>query len=460
MKLLDFYVKLIKSLQMEVKNDIVHIDDEDPLTIGEIPVALPTNNIISKMLNPDGTKYYIIFNPILEQVYSTKKNSNVVLQNLITMGKLNLNVSLTYLAKLMMGGTELKQCSINVTNFIKLLNEEVNNPAIKKIVDDKTIATIALILKDAVENGCEPIRINLNRNEKVNNNKFGRVCVVHSPLLDYIAEEEEKYGVNKLDVVRGQKTRPKDVAVLKAILKYLLLFEGNEKEKKIGSNTNQPGLDAFLNIYVLYANWFNTLAEDLKAVDLDISQEAKIELQLTEEDLSKIESLETEASLYPDEGTTHVTHNATIPQAGGTREALLNRFKENAATVPVQQTTLVNQHQNAHVPQVQNNVGELTEYQKIKMQLNGTVPSTAVIHPIPSLRGYTGLRADLHVANIYNDAPEYIRPLDTYTGGGASRLTQSTTGLQPQQQGVFKSIEQRELEARQSQAYFHPFLAR
>lgn len=48
MKLVEFYINVIKSLQMEVDNDVVCVGN-DPLTIGGVPVALPTNNIINKI---------------------------------------------------------------------------------------------------------------------------------------------------------------------------------------------------------------------------------------------------------------------------------------------------------------------------------------------------------------------------------------------------------------------------
>ena len=74
-----------------------------------------------------------------------------------------------------------------------MLNNEVNNPAIKKIIDEKAISTVYGIMKDGVENGCEPLKNSfLTKMKKVNNSKYGRVCSIYSPLLDYILEEEKE----------------------------------------------------------------------------------------------------------------------------------------------------------------------------------------------------------------------------------------------------------------------------
>lgn len=463
MKLAEFYINVIKSLQMEVDNDVVCVGN-DPLTIGGIPVALPTNNIINKMLNPDGSKNYIIFNPIIEEVYTTRKNSNVVLQNLLAMAKLNLNISTTFLASLLMGSTELKQCSMNITNFIKMLNNEVNNPAIKKIIDEKAISTVYGIMKDGVENGCEPLKIVLNKNEKVNNSKYGRVCSIYSPLLDYILEEEKKVGVNKLEEIRGFKTRPKDVAIVKSIIKFLLLLENDETEKRIGSNSNQPGFEALLNTYFTYASWFNSVAEDTREVDLELSKEAEIELFITEDDIANMGSLETEAKLYPGEGT--VPASQTIRPASS-RETLMGKLKSNweAPVSPINQG-IPNTSPSMPTNTVATNVGpELSEYQKAKMAMSGKIPDTALQHPIPSLANYVGPRPDLHVSNIYNEAIAYdpaalgigvAAPsgiLGHYNPTGTATRLGEASGLSK----PYLTLEQR-LAAEQKQTYYNPYL--
>lgn len=454
MNLIDFYIKVIKSLHLEVIDDVV-CDGEDPLTIGGIPVALPTNNIVNKMLNPDGSKNYIMFNPILEEVYTTRKNSNVVLQNLLAMAKLNLNVSATYLTNLLMGSTELKQCSMNITNFIKILYNEVNNTSIKKIVDEKAVHTVYSIMKDGVENGCEPLKIVLNKNEKVNNSKYGRVCSIYSPLLDYILEEEKKVGVNKLEEIKGHKTRPKDVAIVKAVLKYLLLLENDETEKRVGSNSNQPGLEALLNLYVTYATWFNTLAEDTAEVDLELSQDAKINLQLTEEDIENIHKIETEAKLYPGEGTI----NLTVPkQNTSIRDTMMSKLKNNWEAPAQNAISPIGTSAIASTTQpLQSVEPELTEYQKALMAMNGKTSENAVHHEIPSLANYVGPRPDLHVSNIYSEALRYD-PAALGIGVGISQYNPTPEpsrfgGLN----GTYLTLEQRMAMEKQN-SFTNPYL--
>ena len=91
MTLVEFYIKVLESTSFSIIEDVVYKDEDDVLTILDIPIALPTKKIINNYLKQDGTKNYIIFNPILEEVYTSRKNSNQVLNMLINMGKLNLS---------------------------------------------------------------------------------------------------------------------------------------------------------------------------------------------------------------------------------------------------------------------------------------------------------------------------------------------------------------------------------
>ena len=87
MTLVEFYIKVLESTSFSIIEDVVYKDEEDVLKILDIPIALPTKKIINNYLKQDGTKNYIIFNPILEEVYTSRKNSNQVLNMLINMGK-------------------------------------------------------------------------------------------------------------------------------------------------------------------------------------------------------------------------------------------------------------------------------------------------------------------------------------------------------------------------------------
>jgi hypothetical protein len=166
MTLVEFYIKVLESTSFSIIEDVVYKDEDDVLTILDIPIALPTKKIINNYLKQDGTKNYIIFNPILEEVYTSRKNSNQVLNMLINMGKLNLSFSLCNIAKLLMGSTELKQTGMDIANFNTMLNKTVNNVAIKKIIDETAVNNIYKILMDNIGKELEPIRILLNKNRK------------------------------------------------------------------------------------------------------------------------------------------------------------------------------------------------------------------------------------------------------------------------------------------------------
>ena len=127
MNLIEFYTKVIESADFKIVKDVVYVDDDTVLKVSGVPLALPTNNIIQTMNNADGTVNYNLFNPLLEDIY-TRKDANQALARLLFMAKIKLSFSLAELSKLLLASTELKQTSMDVTNFITELNKEVNNP--------------------------------------------------------------------------------------------------------------------------------------------------------------------------------------------------------------------------------------------------------------------------------------------------------------------------------------------
>lgn len=418
MTLVEFYIKVLESTSFSIIEDVVYKDEEDVLTILDIPIALPTKKIINNYLKQDGTKNYIIFNPILEEVYTSRKNSNQVLNMLINMGKLNLSFSLCNIAKLLMGSTELKQTGMDIANFNTMLNKTVNNVAIKKIIDETAVNNIYKILMDNIGKELEPIRILLNKNGNIGKDKFSMVCSMYSPLLDYILEQE-KQNI-KIEEITGIKVRPKDVATIKTILNFMLCFE-DEKSIKTGSSTNQPGLDSFLRLYVTFSEWFNNIAQETKVVDLELSEVATIPLSLTMEDIQNIPSLEREAKLYPSEGNLEANNTQPVLNQNSNRNSIMSKL--NVGTVPTMN--------DINTPAMQAPDSNLSEYEKAKLAMAGKsgIQTEAIYNQIPTLNNYTGLRPDLHVANIYNNALPYEIPdISVLTqqhipAGGISRLS-------------------------------------
>lgn len=397
--LVEFYSNVLKSLNFIVEDDAVFLDEDKEFTLVGIPVVLPTRENIVTMLKPDGTPAKVIFNPLIEDVYS-RKQGNKTLTAMITLAKMNLSFSLASISKLLMGAVDNKQTGFNTTAFITLLNKTIANPAIKKLVDPKSVEVVFKILSDLVSTDIEPIRITQVKNGKVGEEKFAVVTTIYSPLLDHIIKMESE---GKIEDINGITVRKKEVDTIKAIIKFMLSFE-DENSLKLGSNSNQPGFMSLMSLYVAVATHFNDMAEELRKIDLEAYDNAKINLQIKFEDLEDIESLVTEAKLYPTESSTIGAIKET-PVAETTPTRPVNPLLAKLNSV---QNSKAN---NIPYAAVATSESTMTEYQKAKMALNGGV--APVINEIPSLHNYRGPRPDLHVANIYNAAQPYNPYLNT-----------------------------------------------
>ncbi len=141
MSLVEFYTSVLKSLNFIVEDDAVYLDEDKEFTLVGIPVVLPTRENIVTMLKEDGSPAKVIFNPLIEDVYS-RKQGNKTLTAMVTLAKMNLSFSLASLSKLLMGAVDNKQTGFNTTAFVTLLNKTIANPAIKKLVDPKSIEVV------------------------------------------------------------------------------------------------------------------------------------------------------------------------------------------------------------------------------------------------------------------------------------------------------------------------------
>ena len=92
MNLVEFYTNVLKSLNFIVEDDAVYLDEDKEFTLVGIPVVLPTRENIVTMLKEDGSPAKVIFNPLIEDVYS-RKQGNKTLTAMVTLAKMNLSFS-------------------------------------------------------------------------------------------------------------------------------------------------------------------------------------------------------------------------------------------------------------------------------------------------------------------------------------------------------------------------------
>lgn len=409
MHLLEFYTKTLTSFNLVIDDTQVKLENGKELKLGSLPVCMPTRENVTTMIGPTGVPTKVIFNPLIEDIYS-RKQSDKSLTKLITLGKINLSFSLASIATLLMGAVDKKQAGFTISSFLSTLIPTIDNAGIKKIIDEKALTTIHKIFLETIQTDIEPIKITQTKNGKVSDDKYSIVTSVYSPLLDHILEVKEREG--KVESIAGINVRPKDVGTITAIIKYMLSFD-TENVIRLGSNSNQPGFESLLTMYLTIANHFNTVAEELRAIDIEAYETALIKLDLKLEDLANLAQLSIEAKMFPSE--------ASIVKAEVVKEepvARVNPLLQNLNNAQSRATAYQSPSPGyAHGGMAMNmptqqpaqpNMDNMSDYQRAKMALAGT---NIVVNQIPNVNQYHGPRPDLHVGNIYNNAQPYQNPL-------------------------------------------------
>lgn len=448
MNLIDFYTNTLTSLGFEIKENKIYVDDgRAMLNDNNIPYALPSKENLKDILNPDGTPKMVIYNPLIEDSF-TKKTEFDSLSISLKMAKLKLGHSMIYLGKLLMLSIENASGEFKLNDYYSSLSSITKNRAIKKIVDDTTLAAwenicVKALIDPETSDELKLLEIKQSKSSKVGKDKFNTVTSVYSPILDYILEQEKED--NKITEILDQKLRPKDVSVIKYTLLFLLngIEDTEHNTISLGSNSDFSRFDSLMTIYITLAEYFNelsTLLKDFSSVDYDFSY---INLTVSLDDMTNLEVLRRDALIIPSEKS--LIGNVTNP-------SVMEKLKINAMKIndrpgvvhemgnatqftpqtqqsngyPLQQQTTTgypgqtpNIGYPAHDPryaqqniayqqpvqqpvQAQQPVQETSMFDKVMNKI--TNRPDAAHHNVPNINNYNGNRPDLHVSHIYNEA--------------------------------------------------------
>lgn len=399
MKIEDFYKNMVESVGFTTTEDggIISGNDVNIENDYNIPIMLPTKDNINSILSQDGKVQKIMFNPLIEDVF-TKKNSNISLEKCIGFSNIKLSYNLINIGALLITSIDQTASNFKLNDFyekVAVILKKLTN--VKKLVDESTYTIWNTIISNSIlDSEYQAIKITQVKRGKIDKETFNYVTSIHSPLLDYILEKESEN--EKITELLGVKVRPKDLGVIKCVLTFMLngITEEDGSKLSIGSNSEYAALESFLTLYITIATYFNEITESCKSLDKDFYKEAVINLKLSLEDLKLLPVLKRSAMAIPNEKSLDKT-SSLKDRLNTTRDmlstpAVVNRL-EVEERYPVQDERF-----NQVEPKV-------SSFGSLMAKITGRQQPTE--NNIPNVNDYRGPRPDLHVSSIYDEATRY-----------------------------------------------------
>lgn len=412
MKLVDFYKNIITSVGLTDKNGDIFVTDDIAVTNEDgLPIVLPTKENINSIMSPKGEVTKIIYNPMVEDIY-TKKNSNISLKQTIKMAELTLLNSILHIGELLMLATEDTTGNFKLNDFYSRVAQSTKKLTnVKKMVDDQSVDMWNNILAKALEDpNYKVVSFNQVKAGKIGKDMFNHVTNVYSPLLDHVLELIETQ--EKVTEILGVKVRSKDVEMVKVILTFLLngVLEEDKKVISFGSNNEYGKLETFLTLYITLADYFNEISEALEDLDKDIYLKCVIDLKIKLEDLDHLPQLKKTAITLPSERLL----SGVKEESTGT--SIQDRLKSRKPTVDTTPGGLFAKYNAREELPVEDDRYETrrNEVEPRNSTFGSLMSKITGRHveddrDVPSVRNYNGPRPDLHVSRIYDEAPRYHR---------------------------------------------------
>jgi len=314
MKYVDFLKRMITSLNLDVNDDGVLVTDTSEngivITNKSLPMVLPTRENIETMFAIDPISRQpkpvkSLFNPVPESISKGTSASflkvRLAIENNIGYA---LGVTLGLILKATMGvenqqkllSTELKMvvASFNISTKKKALVESV--------VDEQMLKTWNKLFQASLTAGASSLidgmySLLIKKSYTAPDGKIHpRVLVATCPLLQQL--------VDKNMLIHGVKLREKDVVVFTTLLEYILNQTEEKKETVIYTEEKTyPSFTLAVTGYVRVLNRIMFLLEMVKDLDLELYASARIDLSITESEISEIYMLEKEIITIPNEST-------------------------------------------------------------------------------------------------------------------------------------------------------------
>lgn len=330
--LLNFYREVLTSIGFFVDEEgYVYVGDgDDKVAVtdkGKWIVVPYKEQIDSSVVVSEGvvevTK--ILFNPLNENYVKTDSVSLTRTKETIE-SRLSFGIAAAgqLLLTLAMTPTLHKNISLNLNKFLQLINT-ADAPNIKKLVDEKTIDQWLKIYANAQKTvNADFVKIFLKKGGSIDGTKYNRVGTLDSPIYDMIVDNGGETPVH------GVKLKPKEFRMFKTMLEFLLPdLDLTTKTYKYGSNDSEaPGFNALMHIYIKTMGWINTILTDLKNVDQKTYEQAFTDISITENDIDTTIIFKKELVMIPSESETP----APAPVASPTQQLVAPAVHETKVT--------------------------------------------------------------------------------------------------------------------------------
>jgi len=300
----EFYTKVAESLDLVVQDDYLMVptgDDLKQLTVGGVPMVIPTRDSISSMLDKDAAGNIVtvkhLFNPLDETVV---RGDSVTLTKLKTLVSVKLANKVAVMGSLLLtvgsNPEHQSKTGVLINKFLMRLGE-AKNPGVKDAVDAKTIDAWNNLYSASFEPRMSALlKVYVKKGGKIGSAKYNRVTTIKSSIY------EELCKLNKNEKLNGVRLRNKDITVFKILIEYLL--EGITTNGTIMYGSNDPTAPGFVTImsaYLTHANKIQMLVKGVKGVDPEWEDAASSALTITLNDLKDVSVFDAALSKIPRE---------------------------------------------------------------------------------------------------------------------------------------------------------------
>lgn len=305
MKIIDFYKKVLTSLNINVTKDgflklAMSDGSSEVLTSEGKAIVLPTREHINSYLveNEETGKIEvskILYNPLNEDVIngdtlSLRKTKDLVerraAHSLIGAGSL--------LLRLAKNEKVQKDTSMAINKFLMRLSE-ADNPGIKNIVDDASIEKWEKIYQNSFKQNVDIVKIFIKKKSTYKGKTYNRLATTKFPVYDMLKEVEKNEGV------LGVKLRNKDITVFKILYEYLLDLSEDSKISIGSSDGESPGFIALFRSFLIIVKKSQMVLKTLKALDQETYDSARLPIKVKESELDTIAIFKPDLLVLPSE---------------------------------------------------------------------------------------------------------------------------------------------------------------
>jgi len=310
---IEFLRRMITSLNLDVNDEGILVTDNSDngivITNKSLPMVLPTKENIGTMFAIDPiTKQpkpvKALFNPVPESI--SKGTSASFLKVRLAIEK-NIGYALGVTIGLILKATmdiekQQKLLSTELKMVVASFNASTKKKAIvESVVDETMIKTWNKLFQASLTAGASSLidgmySLLIKKSYTSPDGKIHpRVLVATCPLLQQL--------VDKNMLIHGVKLKDKDVVVFTTLLEYVLNQTEEKKETVIYTDEKvYPSFTLVVTGYIRIMERIMSLLDMVKDLDLELYESARVNLAVTESEISEINKLEKEIITIPSEG--------------------------------------------------------------------------------------------------------------------------------------------------------------